>query len=74
MALHSRAWSLDGHILDFNVWWIVVFNAALISLDGLMIYSVEGTNYVVDAEIFWVAVTFGGGCLGVAICLNELLF
>lgn len=64
VALYSRAWSLGGQGIEINVWYIILFDVALIIGGIIGYFSDSAINIILNI------VSFVLGIIGVAICSN----
>jgi len=68
VALYSKAWSLGGQGLGVNIWFVVVIDMSLVAGALIGYFSYEVITIILTVLIFIL------GSLGVAICVNEVLF
>ena len=68
VAKYSRAWSLGGRGIRVDGWFVLVVNLGYVGVTrlGYISYEVENVALIV--------VSFILGSLGVALCVNELLY
>ena len=68
VALYSKAWSLGGRGIEFNVWFVLAASAILIGGATIGYFS----DYAINICLTVLSIILG--ILGVGICINELLF
>ena len=64
VALYSKAWSLGGRGVEFNVWLVVA--ASLVLIGGAIIGYFS--DYAINVCL--IVLSFILGILGVAVCVN----
>lgn len=64
VAIFSKAWSLGGNGITFNIWLILLFNILLV-IGGLI-----GTLSTTAIQIILDILTFVLGIFAVAICVD----
>jgi hypothetical protein len=67
-ALYSKAWSLGGRGIEFNIWLVATFSLVLVLGALIGYFSYEGITVCLSV------LSCVLGVIGVAVCTNEVLF